>query len=100
VESEGYGDPTGHGTCMASIACSNIGIMIKGTLVSMKVGDDNGRLRVNAVFNGIGMAITDIVTKKREGMSVINMSLGKSIIYKMTFVHTNLLYSSPDTRGN
>ncbi|KAN0068937.1 Peptidase S8/S53 domain containing protein [Elaphomyces granulatus] len=75
-ESEGYGDPTGHGTCMASIACSNIGIMIKGTLVFMKVGDDNGKLRANAVFNGIVMAITDIVTKKREGMSVINISLG------------------------
>ena len=65
---------------MASIACSNIGIMTKGTLVFMKVGDDNGKPRVNAVFNGIGMAITDIVTKKREGMSVINISLSKSII--------------------
>jgi hypothetical protein len=54
---------------MASIACSNIGIMTKGTLVFMKVGDDNGKPRVNAVFNGIGMAITDIVAKEREGMS-------------------------------
>ena len=85
---------------MASIACSNIGIMIKGTLVFIKVGDDNGSLQVKAVFTGIVMAITDIVTKKREGMSVINISLSKSIIYKMTFVHTNLLYRYPDTRGN
>ncbi|KAN0074824.1 Peptidase S8/S53 domain containing protein [Elaphomyces granulatus] len=75
-ENEAYGDPTGHGTCMASIACSNIGIMTKGTLVFMKVGDDNGNLWPNAVFTGIGMAITDIVTKEREGLSVINISLG------------------------
>ncbi|KAN0067062.1 Peptidase S8/S53 domain containing protein [Elaphomyces granulatus] len=75
LENEGYGDPNGHGTCIASIACSNIGIMIKGTLVFIKVGDDNGRLRSNTVFTGIGMAITDIVAKEREGMSVINMSL-------------------------
>jgi hypothetical protein len=36
------------------------------------------------------MAILDIVDKKRQGRSVINISHGsKSIIYKMTFLHTN-----------
>jgi hypothetical protein len=84
---------------MASIACSNIGIMIKGTLVFMKVGDHNGNLWASAIFTSFGMAITDIVTKKRKGKSVINISLSKSIIYKTTFVHTNLLYRCPDARG-
>jgi hypothetical protein len=93
--------PTGHGTCVASIACSNIGIMIKGTLVSVKSHNRERDLTAARVWRAFGMAILDIVAKERQGRSVINMSLGsKSIIYKMTFVHTNLLYSSGSINGN
>jgi subtilase family protein len=79
-------DPDGHGTCVASIACSNIGIMIKGTLVSMGSCYSNGGLIMSSIFRAFGMAIIDIETKGRQGRSVINISLSKSIIYKMTFI--------------
>jgi hypothetical protein len=80
--------PDAHGTCVASIACSVRGIMIRGTVVAVKV-----RRRVWDFVVGVAMAINDIFNKQRQGKSVINISLGKSIVYEMTFVHTNLLYS-------
>jgi hypothetical protein len=41
-----------------------------------------------------GLAIDDIVDNGRQERSVINISVGcKSIIYKMTFVRTNSLYT-------
>jgi hypothetical protein len=83
-------DPNALGTCAASIAYGNIGIMIKGTLVSMKVFDDKGELDISYIFTAFGRAINDITNKKRRGRSVINMGQGKSIIYQMTFVHNNL----------
>ena len=78
---------------MASIACGDIGIMIEGTLVSMKAY--NPGLTLGNVFKAFEMAIIDIVRNGRQGKSVINISLGKSIMYimyKMIFVQTNLLY--------
>jgi hypothetical protein len=80
------GDLAGHGTC------GNIGIMTKGTLVSMKAADDNDDLAEEGIWNAFGLAIDDIVDNGRQGRSVINISVGcKSIIYKMTFVRTNSL---------
>jgi hypothetical protein len=84
--------PDSLGTCTASIACSSIGIMIKGTVVAIKATHNNGDLTMESIWNAFAMAINDIVAKGRQGRSVINISLGKSIVYKMAFVHTNLLY--------
>ena len=95
MENPGDLNPIGHGTCVASIACSNIGIMIKGTLVSIKSHNNRDDITDGGIWGAFGMAIKDIVTNNRQGRSVINISLCKSIIYKMTFVHTNLLYSFP-----
>jgi subtilase family protein len=82
-----------HGTCVASVACSSVGIMTRGTLVAVKVSLSNGYATAGDVFIAFGWAIDDVVNKERQGKSVINLSIGKSIVYKMTFVHTNLLYS-------
>ena len=64
--------------------------MIKGTLVSVKSNNNGLDITMGGIWEAFGMAILDIVDKKRQGRSVINISLGsKSIIYKMTFLHTN-----------
>jgi hypothetical protein len=78
-----------YGTCAASIALSNIGIMIQGTLVSMKATEDNGDLKIANLWTAIYRAIADITEKRRQGRSVINIH-GKSIIYQMAFIHNNL----------
>jgi hypothetical protein len=88
------GDPIGHGTCAASIACSRIGIMIKGTLVSMKAIDIQGRLTMASISYALSSTLIDIDTKERWGKSVVNIAAScKSIVYTMTFVHANLFYS-------
>jgi subtilase family protein len=79
-----------HGTCTASIACSGMGIMIKGTLVAIKTSRKNDVVTAADYCNSVAWAIEDIVKKERQGKSVINISQGKSIAYKVTFVHTNL----------
>ena len=83
--------PQGYGTCAASIAYGEVGIMIKGTLVSMKAFEDNvNELPISNFWDAFASAITDITQKpRRPGRSVININ-SKSIIYQMTFVHNNL----------
>jgi hypothetical protein len=83
--------PQGYGTCAASIVYGEVGIMIKGTLVSMKAFEDNvNKLSISNFWNAFASAITDITEKPgRRGRSVININ-SKSIIYQMTFVHNNL----------
>jgi hypothetical protein len=87
--------PQSHGTCVASVACSSIGIMTRGTLVAIKASRKNidPLLFLGDICIAFGWAINHIAENKRQGKSVINLSLalGKSIVYKMAFVHTNLL---------
>jgi hypothetical protein len=83
--------PDGHGTCVASVACSSVGIMTRGTLVAIKTSRKDGNIRSGDVFIAFGWAIDDIAERKRQGKSVINISLSKSIVYKIIFDHTNLL---------
>ena len=59
------GDLSGHGTCVASIACSHIGIMIKGTLVSVKC-NNGGDISTKDTWKAFGTAIINIVTEKRK----------------------------------
>jgi hypothetical protein len=73
--------PNGYGTCAASIAYGHTGIMIQGTLVSMKAWRDSGYLfLLSDYLSMFTRAIDDIVEKKRQGRSVININ-SKSIIY-------------------
>lgn len=81
-------DPTGHGTCVASIAYGVVGIMTEGTMVAVKATGENGEYRNEFIYYAIGWAIEDIYDKGRSGRSVINISLSKSTIYTMTFVYT------------
>jgi hypothetical protein len=95
VKSVGRGDPIGHGTCAASVACSSkMGIMTRGTLIFMKVGD----LTVANIAYALSETIVDINTEKRWGRSVVNIGIGKSIVYRMTFVHANIFYSCASQR--
>jgi hypothetical protein len=85
-------DPQGHGTCAASIAYGKAGIMIQGTLVSIKAFEDNvdNEFPISNFWDAFAYAITDIAGRpERRGRSVININ-SKSIIYQMTFVHNNL----------
>jgi hypothetical protein len=67
-----------------------IGIMIRGTLVSMKAYDDKGKLTMGGFVNTFMATIEDIEKQKRRwGKSVVNIPQGKSIVYRMTFVHAN-----------
>jgi hypothetical protein len=75
---------TSHGTCVASVAFGRVGIMIQGTLVAVEV---NENLITSDLFAAFWWAIGDIVTNKRQGRSVIIISLGTLIIQKMTFIH-------------
>jgi polyribonucleotide nucleotidyltransferase len=72
--------PDSLGTCAASIACSEMGIMIKGTVVAIKASYNNGDLNINGIWTAFAMAIRDIVDNGRQGRSVINISFGKSIV--------------------
>ena len=74
---------TSHGTCVASVAFGRVGIMIQGTLVAVEVN----KLNDAGIFAAFGWAIADIVANKRQGRSVINLSLSTLIIQKMTFIH-------------
>ena len=69
---------TNHGTCVASVASSRVGIMIQGTLVAVKLNE----LKRAVIFAAFGWAINDIVANKRQGRSVINLSFGTLIILK------------------
>jgi hypothetical protein len=90
-ESDNLGDATseGYGTCTASVAYGNIGIMIQGTLVSIKAFKNDGNLDILMIFNAIEKAVSDIYDHGRRGRSVIYID-SESIIYQMTFVHNNL----------
>ena len=82
--------PHGDGTCAASIAFGMAGVMIQGTLVSIKAFDDKDEFPISNFWDAFASAITDITQKpRRRGRSVININ-SKSIIYQMTFVHNNL----------
>jgi hypothetical protein len=91
-ENRNLDDPHGAGTCIASIACSRIGIMTKGTLVSMKALGDNGDITITGVIYALLSTLTHIDEEKRWGRSVVNIAISKSIVYRMTFVHANLFY--------
>jgi hypothetical protein len=68
---------TSHGTCAASVAFGDIGIMIQGTLVAVEV---NELLSAGDLFAAFGWAIDDIVANKRQGRSVINLSLSSKYV--------------------
>lgn len=68
-----------HGTCVASIAYGNIGIMVKGTLVAIS-GLAASNLQAKNIFAVFGWAINHISLNNREGKSVINFSLSKSAV--------------------
>jgi hypothetical protein len=97
IGEEKLDDHTGSGTCIASVMCSRSGIMMEGTLVSMKAYDDKGDLTMGGFVGAFEATVKDIMRKKRErqGWSVINISTCKSIVCRMTFVHANLFYSLP-----
>jgi hypothetical protein len=86
-------DHTGSGTCIASVMCGTIGIMMRGILVSMKGYNNEGDLTMAGFVDAFETTVKDIVQKRRRGKSVVNISMCKSIVYIMTFVHANLFYS-------
>ena len=88
-------DDTGHGTCIASIASSNIGIMTKGTLVVAKVNSRTWDPTIIDILQVFAWAVDHIAYYNRAGKSVINFSWGKSTVYWyiMTFVYNDLLFS-------
>ena len=88
-------DGHGHGTCVASIASSNIGIMTKGTLVVAKVNTGSLPPTANELLEAFAWAVNHIAHNNRGGKSVINFSWGKSTVYWyiMTFVYNDLLFS-------
>jgi hypothetical protein len=63
-----------HGTCVASVAFGHNGIMIEGTLVAVDGGDANGDAVISRIFSAFGWIILDIIDKRRQGRSVINLS--------------------------
>ncbi|KAF5983182.1 alkaline protease (oryzin) [Fusarium bulbicola] len=71
-----YVDRLGHGTHVAgTIAGKTFGVAKKAKIISVKVFQgDSADLSV--ILNGIEWAVNDIIKKKRQEFSVINLSLG------------------------
>ncbi|KAH7368040.1 extracellular alkaline protease [Plectosphaerella cucumerina] len=69
-------DTVGHGTHVAgSIAGKTYGVAKKAEVISVKVfGDEDSTTDI--IMDGFEWAVEDIVSKGREAVSVINMSLG------------------------
>ncbi|CAN8097636.1 unnamed protein product [Discula destructiva] len=69
-------DTEGHGThCAGTIAGTTYGVAKKATIIAVKVfaGDEG---TVADVLDGFDWAVNDIISKGRESISVVSMSLG------------------------
>lgn len=80
-------DEHGHGTHVAGIIGGRVhGVFKDAEIISVKVlggtvEDPKGTM--NSVIAGLNWAADDIIEKGREKDSVINMSLGKSIVLSL-----------------
>lgn len=71
-----FADTIGHGTHVAgTIASRTFGVAKKANIIDVKVFSGS-RTSMSIILDGFQWAVNDIVTKRRQGRSVINMSLG------------------------
>ncbi|KAF4441680.1 hypothetical protein F53441_11940 [Fusarium austroafricanum] len=71
-----YVDRLGHGTHVAgTIAGKTFGVAKKAKIISVKVFQGESA-DLSVILNGIEWAVNDIIKKKRQEFSVINLSLG------------------------
>jgi oryzin len=69
-------DVMGHGTFVAGIIGSKTyGVAKKTQLVGVKIYDTQGS-QLSVFMNALNWTVNDIISKKREGKSVINVSGG------------------------
>lgn len=69
-------DTLGHGTHVSgTIAGRTFGVAKNASIISVKVFQE-GASATSVILDGYSWAVNDILTKRREGKSVISMSLG------------------------
>ncbi|KAH7235895.1 peptidase S8/S53 domain-containing protein [Fusarium tricinctum] len=71
-----YTDRLGHGTHVAGIIIGKtFGVAKRAKVISVKVFQGNSA-DLSVIMNGIEWAVNDIIKKKRQEFSVVNLSLG------------------------
>ncbi|KAI5788973.1 peptidase S8/S53 domain-containing protein [Peziza echinospora] len=70
------GDGNGHGTHVAGlIAGKTFGVEPKANLIAVKALDDEGYGSFASVIEGVSWVVKEVQRRKRQGVSILNMSL-------------------------